>query len=79
MHQELGEAHSSALAKTKKGTELIPVASKAGDLETERLNKRLAQDREEAGHGFVVTANNAGDNYFARQQSEAFRMHEKVC
>eukprot|EP01052_Picozoa_sp_SAG31_P085069 SAG31_NODE_45489_length_258_cov_1.289308_1_plen_44_part_10 len=41
MHQELGEAHSSALAKTKKGTELIPVTAKAGDLETERRHKRL--------------------------------------
>ena len=48
------------------------------DYESQRLTKRLNQDREEASHGFVMTANSAGDNFFARQQNEAERLRMKV-
>lgn len=78
VHRELGEAHNSALEKVKRDPALIPIDQGKSDIETERLNKRLAQDREEAGHGFVMTANNAGDNFFARQQTEGVRLREKV-
>ena len=49
-------------------------SQKKVDVEGDRFDARLSQDRAEGGgNGFVMSANNLGDSYFAREQAEGKR------
>ena len=72
---DLAVAHEDALRKAPAATK-VETTGKV-DLEGQRFDNRLAQDRAEGGHGFVMSANSIGDSYFAREQREAARLADK--
>ena len=71
---DLSKIHKEALQRAPKPT-ADPNANDGGavDKEGNRFTNRMAQDRMEGGFGFVMTANSTGDNFFAREQTAAFK------